>query len=85
MIWVILLLGAAGIAWFLLAPRRLSTLENTPAVIDKRLKADSLIETTEDPREVRPIAQKAAHRSGDTPVGAEKPVSKAQRNPQPPS
>jgi len=84
-IWVILLLGAAGIAWFLLAPRRFQTLENTPAVVNQKLKADSLIETTEDPREVRPIAQKAAHRSGDAQVLAEKPISKAQRNPRPPS
>lgn len=85
MIWVILLLGAAGIAWFLLAPRRFQTLENTPAVIDQDLKADPIIETTEDPREVLPMAQKAAHRAGDTPVQAEKPISREQRNPRSPS
>lgn len=66
MIWIILLIGAALWAWFLFAPRRV--LENTPAVVDEEFEPHHIIETTEDPREVAPIAQKAAHAAGDRPV-----------------
>lgn len=65
MIWVILLIGAGLFAWFLLAPRRFQTLESIPDYVDKNLKAHAIIETTEDPREVRPITQAAANRAGD--------------------
>lgn len=68
MIWILLLLAAAGLAYFLLAPRRLQTIENSPSVIDKEFKAHSLTETTEDPRETRPIATQAAIEAGDRPV-----------------
>ncbi|HYF92635.1 MAG TPA: hypothetical protein VD969_10310 [Symbiobacteriaceae bacterium] len=65
MIWVVLLVVAGGFAWFLLAPRRFQTLENIPAHVDKKLKTKSIIETTEDRREVRPIVQEAASQAGE--------------------
>lgn len=68
MIWIILLLGAGLFAWFLLAPRRFQTLENIPTYVDEKLKTHSIVETTEDPQEVRPIVQRAASRAGDTPA-----------------
>jgi hypothetical protein len=67
MIWVILLLGVIAVVWFLLAPRRLQTIENVPAVVDEKLKATDLVETTEDPREITPMALEAAHRVSDIP------------------
>jgi hypothetical protein len=67
-IWLLLLAVAGGLVWFLVQPRRLQTIENIPAVVDKDLNAHSLVETTEDPREVRPIAQAAANRAGDVAV-----------------
>lgn len=60
MIWVLLLLGVVGLTWFLVAPRRFQTLENVPAVIDEDLEPHTILETTEDPREVAPIAQASA-------------------------
>jgi hypothetical protein len=68
MIWVLLLLTAGLLVWFLLQPRRLQTLENIPAVVDEKFKAHGVIETTEDPREVEPIARAAADAAGDRPV-----------------
>lgn len=68
MIWLLLFVGVLLFAYWLFAPRRLQTLENTPAVVDEKFKAHHLIETTEDPREVRPLAAKAAERVSDIPV-----------------
>jgi hypothetical protein len=67
-IWIILLAGFALVAWFMLAPRRLQTIENVPAVVDEDLHAHGLVETTEDPREVTPIALKAAAKASDVPA-----------------
>lgn len=68
MAWVLLLLGVAGLVWFLVTPRRFQTIENVPSVVDEHLKAHNLLETTEDPREVDPIARAAQHRVSDVPV-----------------
>lgn len=67
LIWVILLVGAVAIGWFLLAPRRFQKLENIPEYVDKDLQAHTIVETTEDPREVRPIVQEAAKRAAAVP------------------
>jgi hypothetical protein len=67
-IWLLLVVGVGLIAWFLFAPRRLQTLENTPAVVDENFRADGIVETTEDPREVAPIALEAAKKAGDRPA-----------------
>lgn len=68
LIWFILLAGAAVIAWFLLAPRRFSTLsENIPEYVDENLEAHTIVETTEDPREVLPIVQEAQKRAAAVP------------------
>lgn len=63
-----MLLGVVGLAWFMLQPRRLQTLENVPAVVDEKFQAHGMIETTEDPREVTPMADKANHVVSDIPV-----------------
>lgn len=67
-IWVLLLLTAGALAAWLVWPRRLQTLRNVPAVVDKRFQAHGIVETTEDPREVRPMAQAAAKVTSDIPV-----------------
>lgn len=67
-LWLLLLAGVGLFAWWLLAPRRLQTLENIPAVVDRKFNAHDHVETTEDPREWDPIARKAAKVAGDTPV-----------------
>lgn len=68
MIWFLLLIGAALIAYFLVAPRRLQTLENIPQEVDDNFRAHGTVETTEDPREVRPRAAKLAKEAGDRPA-----------------
>ncbi len=68
MIWLLLLIGVGLMAWFLFAPRRLQTLENIPAVVDEKFRAHDITETTEDPREVDPIARAAAKKAGDRPA-----------------
>ncbi|HLN60317.1 MAG TPA: hypothetical protein VK464_02110 [Symbiobacteriaceae bacterium] len=68
MIWALLLLAVGGLVWFLLQPRRLQTLENIPEVVDEHFRAHGLVETTEDPREVRPIAEAAQAKVSDIPV-----------------
>lgn len=65
---VLLVATLAALIWFLVHPRRLQTLENTPAVVDEEFTAHPLIETTEDPREVAPLAMKANKTSSDKPV-----------------
>jgi len=68
MVWILLLLAAGGLVYFLLVPRRFQNVENIPAVVDKNLKAHTIVETTEDPREVRPIAQRAQYIASDVPA-----------------
>lgn len=68
MIWILLVAGVVAIAWFLLTPRRLQTLENVPEVVDETFDGIGIVETTEDPREVTPIARRAAKAAGDRPV-----------------
>lgn len=55
-------------AWFLLQPRRLQTLENVPQVVDEKFRAHGIIETTEDPREVTPMADRANKIISDKPA-----------------
>jgi len=61
--WILLLVTIAAIAYFLFAPRRIQTIENVPAVVDENFEIEGVVETTEDPREVAPMAQVAAHRA----------------------
>lgn len=61
--WVLLVLTVAVIVYFLFAPRRIQTIENVPGVVDEKFEIRGVVETTEDPREVAPIAQAAAHRA----------------------
>ncbi len=68
MIWILALVGVGLFVWWLFAPRRLQTLENIPAVVDKKFDGHDMVETTEDPREWDPIARKAAKVAGDTPA-----------------
>lgn len=68
MLWFLLLLGAVGMAWFLFTPRRLQKMENVPQIVDEKFRAHNIVETTEDPHEVDPIAREAQKRAGDQPV-----------------
>jgi hypothetical protein len=54
--------------WFLVHPRNLQTFDNVPEVVDEDFQAHGIIDTTEDPREVRPIAVKAAKKIADRPA-----------------
>lgn len=67
MLWILLFVGVLAFAWFLFTPRRLQTLENIPAIVDKKLKAHDLVETVEEEEEIRPAAMRAAERAGDIP------------------
>jgi uncharacterized iron-regulated membrane protein len=64
-IWVILVLGLAGLVWFLFAPRNLQTLHNAPDFVDEKLRAQGVVDDSEDPRDVMHMAQKQNQRMVD--------------------